>query len=154
MVASIIKDNHILNKKSNEIINKNGTNENLISSISDLNLRDISNSTRITSTSTLSPPIFPPPLPPNPLNLTPPSIPPPVPPIPNIFLNSGKFKSIVTANDLTDKNVLQIRIENNVLLEELVNKFGYDKFKVACALIISNNDINLAYEILLKTPKN
>jgi hypothetical protein len=149
----MIKDNHILSKKSND---KNGTNETMVTSISDLNLRDISNSTRMTSTSNLTPPVFPPPLPPPPvhLNLTPPSIPPPVPPLPNIFLNNGKFKSIVTANDLTDKNLLQIRIENNILLEELVNKFGYDKFKVACALVISNNDFNLAYEILLKTPKN
>lgn len=148
------KDNHNLNKISNEaLINRTiSSSDILTSSISDINLRDISNSSSRLNL-TLQPPVFPPPLPPSSVLLSAPSIPPP--PVPAVFLTNGKFKTIVKPVEMSsEKSTIQIKIENSVLLEELVNKFGYDRLKIACALIISNNDINLAHEILLKSMKN
>ena len=47
-------------------------------------------------------------------------------------------------NDETEsKNFVQIKIENSNLLDELSTKFGHDKYKTACALLISNNDITI-----------
>jgi len=142
-------------------------------SISDMHLSslvDISNSTRvITPAQSLQPPIFPPPLPPtsSELNLnsntalTPPSVLVPMTSVPqlpaqfitsnsNIISNSKKKHIIVKLNndETESKNFVQIKIENSNLLDELSTKFGHDKYRTACALLISNNDITIAHEIL------
>ena len=152
-------------------------------SISDMRLSslvDISNSTRVvTSAQSLHPPIFPPPLPPTSKSgandehfnsnsnsitnstLAAPSIPAPLPPVfmtsnSSIISNSkSKHHLIVKLNDSNKqaKNLIQIKIENNNLLDELSAKFGYDKSKVACALLIANNDITIAHDILKKISK-
>ena len=162
--------------------NKN-LNESMKNSISDMHLSslvDISNSTRVnTPAQTLQPPIFPPPLPPtanssefntnSSTSLIPPSVLAPMPPVPqlpaqfitsnsSIISNSKKKNLIVKLNDDAElqqqsKNLIQIKIENNNLLDELSIKFGHDKFKVACALLISNNDITMAHDMLKKLNK-
>jgi hypothetical protein len=78
---------------------------------------------------------------------------------PNVNLNnSTKFKKkhiiVKFNNDETEsKNFVQIKIDNSNLLDLLSTKFGNDKYKTACALLISNNDITIAHEILKKFNK-
>ena len=149
---NMISNSISFNKKSNDSI-KNSISE---IHLNDSNLRDISNSTRITSTSVINPqpPVFPPPLPPSNSNLAAPTIPPPMPPLHSNSSNKNRTNLIVKINDSLDKNVIQIKIENNNLLDELTQKFGFDKVKVACALLVANNDINLAHDLLQRCLKN
>ena len=63
------------------------------------------------------------------------------------FLMPVQTNLVVIQND----HSLEIKIENTSLLNDLALKFGYDRIKVACALIIANNDISAAYELLKKS---
>jgi hypothetical protein len=126
--------------------------------LADLGLRDTSNSNR--SILNPIPPVFPPPLPPPPTStsmcLIPPSIPAPMPPNhQSSLLNCQKNRNLIVKQTVEslDKNLIQIKIENNHLLDELTHKFGYDRIKLACALFITNNDITLANDILQKCNK-
>jgi hypothetical protein len=48
------------------------------------------------------------------------------------------------------KNSIQLKIENEHLFDQLVSLTNdNDKIKVACSLVLANNDINKAKEILL-----
>jgi hypothetical protein len=48
------------------------------------------------------------------------------------------------------KNSIQLKVENEHLFDQLVSlTIGNDKIKAACALMLTNNDINKAKEILL-----
>lgn len=92
-------------------------------------------------------PSFPPPPPPNhsPSQsvLNPPSLPPPPPP-------QNQSKSTVSAYLSSKSNsVIKIKIENECNFEQFVlNHFGTDRIKAACALILANNDPKIALNIL------
>jgi len=65
--------------------------------------------------------------------------------VPSSPVNQMPFQAnfIVTQKD----NSLEIKIEKNIV-NHLALKYGYDRTKVACALVIANNDITIAHEIL------
>ena len=67
--------------------------------------------------------------------------------------NCPVFSMPVQTNLVVEQNEhsLEIKIENTSLLNDLALKFGYDRTKVACALIIVNNNISAAYELLKKS---
>jgi hypothetical protein len=96
------------------------------------------------------PTIPPPPPPPPPSRLasppqtTPPSFSPPPPP-PSIT----SLLSLIQTKEETSLNTIKIKIENDRLLQHLV-KLGYDRTKSACVLLIANNNLDIATEILSK----
>ncbi len=130
--------------------------------------------TRVNSNGTVSniqPPLFPPPLPPPfsgniPSTLTPPVLPPPPPPtnttppivssVPlNIFQFGNSNTNIIKLNEENSiSNLITLKIENAQLLEHLTMNYGFDRAKLACALLVANNDIKQAVEILQKLKKN
>ena len=95
------------------------------------------------SAATIQPPSFPPPHPP----------PKPAPPAPT---TSG-LPSPATHNNLIvqslesgSPSLVSLKVENKTVVERLVNNYGFDRVKVACALMIANNDVKAALDILQK----
>lgn len=109
------------------------------------------------SSSNISPPVFPPPLPPTINHLNPPAKPaPPLPPTftqPSTSQQASQSSSVLIVKPQENpkgSSLVTLKIENNSVLDHLVLNYGFDRTKVACALLLSNNDIKLAIEILQK----
>lgn len=103
------------------------------------------------STASIQPPCFPPPNPP-------PNVPPkPAPPVP---LSSQPSTSALLPSQIiivrevpestSGNNLVTLKIENKTVVDRLVNNYGFDRTKVTCALIIANNDVKCALDILQK----
>lgn len=85
--------------------------------------------------------------------LSAPLLPPPPPPPPSISTlpnqqNNSK-QNIISSS--FGKNSIQLKIENESLFDQLVSMFGNNKLKVACALVLADNDFDRAKEVLLLT---
>ena len=106
------------------------------------------------------PPTFPPPTPPqlfssNQQIFSPSSsnsaslIPPPIPPPPLNSTSSSLAKQIITfQHSHSTRNTLLFKIENEQVFEQLVGQFGNDRVKAMCALVLANNDLKSAKNLL------
>jgi hypothetical protein len=117
----------------------------------------------------LNAPAFPPPMPPDqqgsslpvgssPLiggqadtssrTILPPMIPPPPPPSTGLSSSLPSIQ-LVTAESTLNRKMIRLTIENDNIFEQLLSQVGSgDRIKLACALVLCNNDIKLVKNLL------
>ncbi len=118
--------------------------ESLISAFNSANFNpqdqaSLSSRTSSSNIPNIQPPVCAPPLPP----------PPPAKPAPPVPA-SAHHQVIVRPLENSKTNLVSIKVETSSVLDHLVSNYAFDRTKVACALLITNNDVKAALEILQK----
>lgn len=94
-------------------------------------------------------PSFPPPLPPPPSSLV--SVPnlPPLPALPSSISPPLQHPIVsVDASNGFPKNSIRMRIDNEPLFDQMITQLGTDRHRLACALLLCNNDLKAARNLL------